>query len=216
MSVRTRILRAALGVLVSAMVAGCSAASTSTTPQVSSPTHTSSVHRFALATQSVKAMNRPSITSRSVVYCHTTKPCDNFHLVTSVAINDDGTFAGASDTCDSSIFDAPWYIAQGTFTLPLAPQTIVPYCAPPAGTVMPTPVPGAGYYLVKIDIGWLSLNAGALAGPSVVGKVAGGSVNNGWLLPALATDDAFQDGHLYAFFIAIFNGSLCPVPVAAS
>ncbi len=200
-----------------ALLAACGGAATSPQPPVA-PDALSSTHRFSLATQSVKMEQRPSITSRDVIYCHGGKrSCDNFHLVTPVAVNDDGTFVPAGSTCDDSIFDAPWYIANGSFTLPLSPQSVVPYCTPAKNAVLPTPAPGAGYYLVKVDIGWLSLKVGALAGPSVMGKVGGGIAGNyGWDLPAVATDDAFQDGHLYAFFIATYNANLCPLPVAAS
>lgn len=214
-----RNLRLLAGALMSAALLAACGGGTASAPQLPNGSHAlSSSHRFTLATQSVKMQKRPSIASRNVIYCHGGKSrCDNFHLVTAVAINDDGTFTSAGASCDDSIFDAPWYVADGSFTLPLDPQPTIPYCTPGKNSVLPTPAPGAGYYLVKVDIGWLSLNVGALAGPSVMGKLGGGVGGNyGWTLPAVATDDAFQDGHLYSFFIATYNANLCPLPIAAS
>ena len=220
MSAWPRFVQSTLGALVAAvLISGCSSGGPSVAPQPPTGSQpAANALRFSLASQSVKMQNRPSITSRNVVYCHGVKNnCYNFQLVTSVALNSDGTFSSIGNTCDSSIFDAPWFIANSTFTLPLS-DVSVPYCSEPAGVTMPTPVvgPNSGYYLLRVDIGWFSLDAGALAGPSVVGKMAG-PTPSGWYMRALGTNDAFQQDHLYAFFIATFNGNNCPaVPTAAT
>ena len=232
MSAWKSLIRSGFGTLiVAALVSGCNSGGTGTPPATSPAVPATVSHRFTQATQTEKARPRPSITNRNVVYCHGAKDnCYSFQLVQAVGINDDGTFSNLSNTCDSSIFDAPWYFANSSSTLPIAVQVAFPVCTPPQGssgsgddlmrpnairTPTPTPAPGSTpsaqgqYYLVKIDIGWFSLNVGAIAGPASINSV------NEWVLPSLPADNAFQAGHLYAFFIAAFNGQNCPVPVAS-
>ncbi|MDP9110280.1 MAG: hypothetical protein M3M96_01410 [Candidatus Eremiobacteraeota bacterium] len=203
-----------------------------------------SQHRFSPASQAEKHKARPSITSRNVVYCnHGHQNCYRFDLVTSVAIDDNGAFSAVSSFCDDSIWDAPWFFADSTFTLPIAPTTVLPMCTAgkghgegddlmhrnnagggsptpvptntpsPTNSPSPTPVPtptGApsNLYLVKIDIGWDDLSVAAVAGPATI-------ASGQWTFPKLAKDNAFSDGHLYAFFVASFNGKGCPAPIAA-
>ena len=226
------------GAALTLLLAGCNGASTSQLPAQTSNPGASSVQRFTPASQAEKQQPRPSITSRNVVYCsHGHNNCYRFSLVTSVAIDSSGAFSAVSPTCDDSIWDAPWVFADSNFTLPIAASTTMAACTSqrhghegeggdllqrdtvgtptpvPTGTPSPTPVPTptgspSNLYIVKIDIGWNDLTVAAVAGPATV-------ANGQWTFPQLAKDDAFADDHLYAFFVATFDGKGCPVPVAS-
>lgn len=219
------------------LLAGCNGASSPQLAAQNSAVLPATSQHLTLASQAEKQKPRPSITSRNVIFCnHGHSDCYRFDLITSVAVDDSGAFKSISTNCNDSIWDAPWYFADSTFTLPIASATVMNPCSGdengrragddlmqrnnqgtptpvPTQTPSPTPIPTptgspSNLYLVKIDIGWSELSVAAVAGPAVVS-------NGQWTLPKLAADDAFKIGHLYAFFVASFDGKSCPVPVAS-
>ncbi|MBV8638031.1 MAG: hypothetical protein JO322_08080 [Candidatus Eremiobacteraeota bacterium] len=185
------------------------------------------------ASDADKAQSRPSLRDASATSQLKTQSTSkgggsngSFTLVTSLAIANDGSLSEPRSTCNSSIFFAPWYWAEGNFSLPLANPASLPVCTPSSSSTshgdavvrmtqpFPSPLPtptetpnpiATNLYVIKVDIGWFDLDITPISGPATVS--ADGST---WSFPALTSQDTFQANHLYAFFIASWSGTNPP------
>ena len=233
--VRTRAVAAITGLLI---IAGC-AGSGSIAPQIQQHAIASSA-KFRQATATDKAQQRPSLADPSlktggrIAQNSGRGSKGSFTIVTSLTVDDSGAFAEWSTTCKPSIFEAPWYWAEGDFSLPVADSTTLAVCTassrsgwgddavtrmnspqitptPPA-TPSPTPSPTpagtpTNLDIVKVDIGWWSLSVKPVSGAATLS-----ADKSTWSFPSMTTSDSFQDDHLYAFFVASWNGSTPPSP----
>lgn len=233
--------RALATVATALLIAGCSGGASNTLAPAAQQGGGSKMQppvsgqaRFRAATAADKAADRPSLrTARSGAFTPMDGRHDHAHykLVTSLQIDDQGNFSEWTSQCDKSLWDAPWYWADSTFSLPVASSTVLAVCTKGEGddggmhsmarpgitpTPSPTPVPTAtpsptptpvptatptvtDLYIVKLDIGWWDVTVTPISGPATE---AGGN----WTFPASTTSDDFQDGHLYAFFVAKKRG----------
>ncbi len=235
--------RALAAVAALFLVAGCSgggSAPSTLTPAAhpggsapSAPTNAQA--HFRLGTQADKAQQRPSLSGFSRAPgapAKSVQPMDGRHggngvhykFVTSLAMDGNGNFTEWTPQCDPSIWDAPWYFAEGNSSLPIASSTTLAICTSndehddalhpmnsiqhtptptpsptPTATPTPTPVPTAtpqatNLYIVKLDIGWWDFSVTPVSGPAYV-------EGSNWVFPG-SGNDAFQDDHLYVFFVA--------------
>jgi hypothetical protein len=217
----TRLLAttAILGMALAACSGGSSQVPSTGSGSGSNPS-TSALAHFRAATASDKAQQRPSLTAQSGT-ARVDSPVGGtgvgptgsgyYTLVTLLAVDDNLNYSELGSRCDASIFDAPWYWAQGNISITQPEFPVLSVCdastshwfaAPgtahidsPVSSPTATPSSSSGTYIIAVDIGWFSLAVTPLSGAATE---SGGN----WTFSALVNPVQFTNDHLYAFFVA--------------
>jgi hypothetical protein len=125
----------------------------------------------------------------------------HYTLITWLDSDQNLDFSYPTKSCDTLFQDAPWYVATSNLTLSLPDQTIDACVDTSTGTVAT-----GNLYVVKVEIGWLTLQVEPLAGPA--------SINgNLWTFGPLQKSTAFSADSIYTFFVANWSGSGTPPTV---
>lgn len=197
-----RVLRSIASIVaLTTLVYGCSAgAGQSTVPSAGSGASNGTMTHFRTATAAEKAEPRPSLSIGSKIPAKDTKGNPGtYTLVTFLTTDDSLDFSNNEKSCDSTISDAPWYLALGNFSLPIQTTTLNE-CFDSSGNV---PSAQNGLYIVKVGIGFFDLSVEPLSGPA-------DDSSGAWVFSPLEKSTKFQFATFYTFFVASWSGSGAP------
>ena len=209
-----RWMPAAVAAAAITLAAGCAGGSSSLVPgqQSAGSTQTSS----RLTTTSAPSKRVQEIYARKAVSRGTVQdPLANWVFLEPVAITDTAAFSVPSwvTGCSSidPIFGGLWYLSLSNFSTPLSSISL-PSCTLPASASTDValhrdgllPSGNGNVYIVELNVGFISLSTTPIAGPALNGN------NSTFLLASLQNSLAFQQFHLYAFFLAEYTGTGTP------